>query len=85
MSISRKNVLDEVPYIHRPANVSEKQALLPVIPSYKRRDPLVVLHVPPRRQHHRILKPLGIEARKLKVDHPKFVPLTQNQISGREV
>ena len=40
---------DEVPYIYRPVNVHEKNALFPVIPSHKRRDPSVVFEPVPCR------------------------------------
>ena len=77
--------LDQVPYVHCPVNVYEKLILLPVIPSYERRDPFTVLDVPdvpPRRQHTCILEPLGVEARKPEIGNPKLVPLVQNEVSG---
>ena len=76
---------DEVPSIQCPVNIQKKQSLFQVISSNERRDPLAVLDNSPAPQYPYILEPLGIEARELEVEDPKFVPLIQDEISRREV
>jgi len=82
---SQLALLNGVPSVQRPVDVSEKQSLFRVISSDERREPLAVLEDSPGPQHPHIFKPLWVEARVLEGENPKCVPLIQDQISWREV